>query len=127
MIQFFMAMEPPTTTAQMHQVAVRSGKPFFYDPPEVQQMKAKLAAHLSAHRPAEPLQGPLRAHFHWIWPGKIEAWKPTKPDTGNIQKALLDEMTKLGFWKDDAQICDERCLKSYGPQPGIFVQIEVLS
>lgn len=127
MIQFFMAMEPPTTTAQMHQVTVRNGKPVFYDPPEVKEMKAKLSAHLSRHRPEEPMLGPLGAYFHWIWKGETEAWKPTKPDTGNVQKALLDEMTKLGFWVDDAQICNEQCLKSYGLVPGIFVRIEVLS
>lgn len=127
MIQFFMPMEPPTTTAQMHQVDCRSGKARFYDPCEVKEMKAKLKAALHPHRPSEPLQGPVRAHFHWIWKGDIEAWKPTKPDTGNIQKAILDEMTKLRFWKDDAQICDERCMKSWGPVPGIFVRIEVLS
>ena len=127
MIQFFMPMEPPTTTAQMHKVTVRNGKPVFYDPPAVQQMKAKLAAHLSAHRPAVPLEGPLRLYCKWIWPGKTEAYKPTKPDTDNLQKALKDAMTKGGFWGDDCQVASEICEKMTGPIPGIFVRIEVLS
>jgi Holliday junction resolvase RusA-like endonuclease len=127
MIQFFMAMEPPTTTAQMHQVTVRNGKPVFYDPPAVVQMKAKLAAHLCAHRPAEPLRGPLRLVCKWIWTGQTEAYKPTKPDTDNLQKALKDAMTKGGFWLDDCQVASEICEKMTGPQPGIWVRIEVLS
>ena len=49
-MQFFLAMTPPKTTAQMHKVAIRGGKPVFYDPPVVVEMKAKLAAHLSAHK-----------------------------------------------------------------------------
>ena len=128
MIQFFMTMEPPTTTAQMHQVTVRNGKPVFYDPPAVEQMKAKLAAHLSAHRPSEPLQGPLQLCCKWIWPGTpLPAYKSTKPDTDNLQKALKDAMTKGGFWGDDAQVASEICEKFTGPIPGIFVRIEVLS
>jgi Holliday junction resolvase RusA-like endonuclease len=126
MTHFFMAMQPPTTTAQMHKVTIRNGKPVFFDPPEVAEMKAKLRAHLAQHVPDDPLLGPLRAHFHWIWQAETEAWKPTKPDTGNLQKAILDIMTKLGFWRDDAQICDERCRKSWGPIPGIYVEIEEL-
>ena len=127
MIQFFMAMIPPTTTAQMHQVAVRNGKPVFYDPPAVKEMKAKLQAALHPHRPAEPLQGALRLVCKWIWYGQSEAYKPTKPDTDNLQKALKDAMTKGGFWLDDCQVASEICEKMTGPQPGIFVQIEVLS
>lgn len=127
MIQFFMAMEPPKTTAQMHKVTVRNGKPVFYDPPAVEQMKAKLAAHLSAHRPAVPFEGALRLCCKWIWQGKIEAYKPTKPDTDNLQKALKDAMTKGGFWLDDCQVASEICEKMTGPTPGIFVRIEVLS
>lgn len=127
MIQFFMAMQPPTTTAQMHKVAVRNGKPVFYDPPAVKEMKAKLQAALHPHRPAEPLQGPLRLVVKWIWQGKTDAYKPTKPDTDNLQKALKDSMGLCRFWLDDAQVASEICEKMTGPKPGIFVRIEVLS
>ncbi len=125
-MHFFMSMVPPTATAQMHKVAVRGRKPVFYDPPAVVEMKAKLAAHLAAHRPAEPLQGALRLCCKWVWPGKTVQYKPTKPDTDNLQKALKDIMTKLGFWLDDAQVASEICEKFTGPTPGIYVEIEVL-
>ena len=39
MTEFFMAMIPPTATAQEHKVAVRNGKPIFYDPPDVRLQK----------------------------------------------------------------------------------------
>ena len=126
MIQFFLPMIPPKTTAQMHLVTVRGGKPMFYDPPAVAEMKAKLQAALYPHRPAEPFEGPLRLVCKWIWPGKVEAYKPTKPDTDNLQKAFKDAMTKCGFWIDDAQVASEICEKMTGPQPGIFVRIEQL-
>ncbi len=41
MTEFFMAMIPPTATAQEHKVAVRNGKPIFYDPPDVKAAKEK--------------------------------------------------------------------------------------
>lgn len=127
MIQFFMPMVPPTTTDQMHKVDCRSGKARFYDPPEVKEMKAKLQAALYPHRPVEPLQGPLRLVVKWTWPGETYRYKPTKPDTDNLQKALKDRMGLCRFWKDDAQVASEICEKFWGPVPGIFVQLEVLT
>jgi len=127
-MRFFLPMIPPKTTAQMHKVTVRNGKPVFYDPPAVKEMKAKLQAALHPHRPAEPLKGPLRLCVKWVWPGdQIGKYKTTKPDTDNLQKALKDAMTKGGFWDDDAQVASEICEKFTDPQPGIFVLIEVLS
>jgi Holliday junction resolvase RusA-like endonuclease len=128
MIRFFMPMIPPTTTAQMHKVAHKNRhKPTFYDPPEVKDMKAKLRAHLAPHAPSEPMLGCLRLVVKWTWPGSDEyRYKPTKPDTDNLQKATKDIMTKLGFWRDDAQVASEIVEKFTGPVPGIFVQIESL-
>ena len=39
MTEFFMAMIPPTATAQEHKVAVRNGKPIFYDHPMSRRQK----------------------------------------------------------------------------------------
>jgi len=126
MMQFFMPMIPPKTTAQMRKVAVRKGKPVFYDPPAVEQMKAKLTAHLAQHKPEKPMAGPLRLTVKWIWPGPDAKYKPTKPDTDNLQKSFKDICTKLGFWGDDAQVCSEIIEKFTDAKPGIFVQIEQL-
>lgn len=128
--EFFMPMVPPTTTAQMHQVTVRRGKPAFYDPPEVKAARAKLESHLSQHRLADPMQGAVRLVVKWCWPNGTDHVdgepKATKPDTDNLQKLLKDCMTRLGFWHDDAQVASEIVEKFWASAPGIYVKIEEL-
>lgn len=129
MIQFFMHMEPPTTTAQEHKVAVRNGKPVFYDPPEVTAAKNKLRAHLIPHIPEEKYEQGIRLVTKWLFPkGKHPqgTYKTTKPDTDNLQKMLKDQMTQLGFWKDDALVASEVVEKFWADVPGIFIRIEEL-
>ena len=129
MIQFFMHMEPPTTTAQEHKVAVRNGKPVFYDPPEVTAAKNKLRAHLIPHIPEEKYEQGIRLVTKWLFPkGKHPqgTYKITKPDTDNLQKMLKDQMTQLGFWKDDALVASEVVEKFWADVPGIFIRIEEL-
>ena len=66
----------------------------------------------------------------WCYPATEKhpagTWKTTKPDTDNLQKALLDSMTKLGFWKDDAQVCSQIVEKFWSDVPGVFVYITQL-
>ena len=38
-MKFFIAMKPPTATAQEKQVKVVHGRPFFYDPAPVKEAK----------------------------------------------------------------------------------------
>lgn len=130
MIQFFMAMEPPTTTAQQHRIiASKGGKPRFYDTPELADARAKLKAHLAVFRPPCPAVGPLRLLVKWCFLAKNQpdgTWKTTKPDTDNLQKMLKDVMTGLGFWGDDAQVASEIAEKVWSARPGIFIRIEEL-
>lgn len=60
--------------------------------------------------------------------GKMKDGTPrvTKPDTDNLQKMLKDCMTRLGFWGDDAQVCEEHVGKYWTAQPGIYVRIDVI-
>ena len=122
-IEFFMPMVPPT--AQMRKVT-RTGR--MYDPPEVKAMKAKLEAHLAQHRPERPMDGAVCLVVLWKWPTtknhKDGELKITRPDTDNLQKALKDCMTKLGYWWDDAQVAVETVAKSYNTVPGIGISIE---
>ena len=37
----------------------------------------------------------------------------TRPDCDNVAKLLIDCMTKLGFWLDDAQVARLRVSKRY--------------
>ena len=126
---FELRMEPPTTTAQMHKVGIRNGKPYFYDPPAVKEAKQKLMAYLAEHRPDAPLDGPLYLGVTWMYTArgkhKHGEYRISKPDTDNLQKLLKDCMTELGFWQDDAQVAAEAVQKIWvRNKPGICITLE---
>ena len=125
-INFFMPMEKiPTATGQEKGYSKRSGT--YYEPDNVKMARAKLNAHLAPHRPQKPLEGPIYLVVRWGFPATethpANTWKTTRPDTDNLQKILKDEMTKLGFWHDDAQVCGELITKFYAKIPGIAVNV----
>lgn len=126
-IKFFMPMQPPTVTQQEHKVTVRNGKPVFYDTDELKEAKAKLAAHLAKHIPEQPFTTGVQLVVKWCFPicGKHYdgEYKITKPDTDNLQKALKDIMTKLGYWRDDALVVSEIVEKFWAEHPGIWICI----
>lgn len=128
MIQVFLPMVPPTATGQMRAVRVVGGKPVFYDPPAVIETRAKLEAALAPHRPAQPIEEPIRLVVKWLFPrGECHtdgAWKTTRPDIDNSMKLLLDAMTRLGYWRDDAQVCSMILEKFWAETPGIFLRVE---
>jgi Holliday junction resolvase RusA-like endonuclease len=126
-LEFYMPMRPPRTTAQQQRI----GNKKIYKGASVSDAQRKLTAHLYAYAPAKPLDGPIRMTTIWQWNSKGHdgEWKTTKPDTDNLQKLLKDCMTRLGYWHDDAQVCDEHIAKRWTAQgdcPGIFVRVETL-
>ena len=130
-MKFFVAIKPPTATAQEKQVRVVRGRPIFYDPAPVKEAKKLLVQHLTWHKPQEPLRGALQLRTVWLFPkGKSHKdgeWRVTRPDTDNLQKLLKDCMTKCGFWKDDAQVVREIVEKRWSNDPtGIFIEIRSL-
>ena len=130
-MDFFIAMKPPTATAQEKKVRVVHGKPIFYDPAPVKEAKKLLTSHLILHRPDEPLTGALTLRTLWLFPrGKSHKhgeWRVTKPDTDNLQKLLKDCMTKTGFWHDDAQVVREIVEKRWADEPsGIYIEVTPL-
>lgn len=130
-LQFFLPMEPPTATQQMHQVRMVRGKPQFYEPMEVKQARAKLLTALCRHKPDEPVTVGVRLTVKWCFPaGKNHRngeWRVTKPDTDNLQKLLKDVMTGCGFWADDALVCSEIVEKFWADTPGIFIRVEAVA
>ena len=87
--------------------------------------------HLIKNRPKEPIEGAVQLTVMWLFPkGKSHKngeWRTTRPDTDNLQKLLKDCMTKVGFWKDDAQVVSERVEKRWSDEPsGIYIEIEEL-
>ena len=67
-MEFFMEMAPPTSTAQMKKVSVVHGRPVFYEPKAVKEAKAVLVAGLLPHVPPSPLMGPLELRTVWLYP-----------------------------------------------------------
>lgn len=129
--EFFMAMDPPTVTAQEHKVAVIKGKPVFYDPPEVNKARLKLTAHLAKYKPAKKYTSGVRLIAKWCFPccgnHKDGEYRTTKPDTDNLQKLLKDCMTSCGYWVDDALVASEVAEKFWADVPGIYIRIEELT
>ena len=101
-MQFFIPMQPPTTTHNAKQLHafMRGGKPcaVLHDSPELKATRAKLHAYLAPYAPPTPCSGPVRLLVKWLFPtdGRHNdgEWRTTKPDTDNLEKALKDEMTR---------------------------------
>lgn len=127
MIEFFIPMIPPTATHQ--QKKINWAKRLIYESDQTKTARAKLTAHLAGHKPQEPIEGPITMSVIWVYPlvkGRKDGEpKATRPDIDNIQKLLLDCMTALGFWKDDAQITVMMVSKYYGEIPGIYIKLEM--
>ena len=135
-MQFFLPMQPPTTTHNAKQLHayMKGGQPHavLHDSPELKQTRAKLHAHLAPHAPEKPIPAgrPVRLLVKWCFPTEGRhpdgTWHTSKPDTDNLEKALKDEMTRLHFWADDAQVCSEIVEKFWSDPCGVFVRVEEL-
>ena len=80
------------------------------------------------HRPAEPLDGPIRLDATFRFPRpksakKDEVYMFHRPDEDNLKKALLDAITYARLWVDDSRVCDGRVTKIYGEPPGVTIRI----
>ena len=139
---FFLPMEPPTVTDQQHRIkgGGKGKRAIVYDSPELADAKSKLKAHLTLALQKlkrddgyEMIVGkPIFLRVAWCFPianGSKHVhgeYKITKPDTDNMQKALKDCMTKVGFWKDDALVVNDLSMKLYSDIPGLWIQGGVL-
>ena len=131
MIEFFLPMKKiPTVTHQQKKVAVVRGKPRFYEPPKLKEVRALFMDMLQPYKPPEPLDGPLRLTTKWLFP-KIKGtkdgqYKHTKPDTDNLVKLLKDCMEKTGFYVNDSRVASEIDEKFWAKTVGIYVKVEQL-
>lgn len=125
----FGGRNPPTVTHQEHRVTVVDGKPKFHDSPELAKARSSLCARLEKYTPDAPFEGPLALSVAWLFSRNdgIEGWKVTRPDTDNLEKLLKDCMTRMRFWLDDAQVCDEHVFKRWSRIPGIAISIRELN
>lgn len=121
-----------------------------YTPKTAQDWRTRIAAYCMQHRPPEPLTGPVSVSCTWLMPrprghygtgrnaGKLKTSAPAwhtkgrgacNGDRDNLDKAVLDTLTELGFWLDDGQVCDGRLRKIYPPalaSPGMILRVAEL-
>ena len=125
---------PPTATAQQKGVFVRGGKVRFFTKKKVREGENFLAALLSMHAPDAPFSEPVAVKVRWTFPWRkserksiVTAGNPkphtSRPDLDNLEKALLDVMTRLNFWTDDSLVTEKSTSKWWGPKPGIDIEV----
>lgn len=105
----------PTATAQQKGINHKTGTVFTKK--KVQAVKDMFMNELVKHAPDHPIEGPVAITIHFQFDIKDKKkrgkWKTTRPDTDNMEKLLLDCMTKAGFWLDDSQVVSKWSLKQY--------------
>jgi crossover junction endodeoxyribonuclease RusA len=119
----------------------RGGRARMYDPGTAEAWKSAIAAHVRNCLPEIPHQCPLKVHmeFRFLRPknhysSKGELTKSAresklhhtqKPDFDNLEKAVSDCLTELGFWRDDTQVVEWSGLKKWvSRMPGMFLKID---
>ena len=127
-MHFFISMDPPTKTQQEHRIGKRKdGSMYVYEDRDLKEVRSRLFKAVAPHAPEIPFSDAVRLVVKWCFPrGKHSdgEYKTTKPDTDNLNKMLKDEMTKAGFWEDDALVTSEIIEKFWAEIPGIYIEIE---
>ena len=144
--QFYLHFETmPKGTSQEKRLNRKTGA--FFKSANVAQAEAEFMSQLLPHAPKQPSVKPIRLTVWFAfdtkdrkkWGGEIppeeyldlyitpwatHQYKPTRPDTDNYIKLFKDCMTRAGFWLDDAQVVDERIIKTYAEKATIAVWYE---
>ena len=137
-LSFRLDCVPPTATAQQKGAFVCGGRVRFFTKKKVRQSENFLAALLSMHVPDVPFSGPVSLTARWEFPwrkserrGTVKAGVPiphtSRPDLDNLEKNLLDVLTRLNFWTDDSLVVEKFTSKCWGPKPGIDIIIRPVS
>ena len=135
MIRVKLDIVPPTATAQQKGVFVRNGRAHFFTKQKVRDAEDFLAAMLAPHAPDVPLHGPVYFQARWCFPyRKNEPKRVTnagreiahtvRPDLDNLEKALLDVLTRLRYMEDDSQIFLKSTAKVWGPSPYLAIALK---
>lgn len=118
---------------------VRGGHAAVYDPGTAEGWKSCIAVAAKPHIPPTPLAGTIALTVEFIMPrprahfrtgkhaselrGDAPEHHCSRPDVDNLTKAVLDALTDIGMWIDDAQIALLGAVKLYGVKPGANIEI----
>lgn len=116
-----------------------------YTPDSAAGFKEAVMAEAFKHKPPAPILGPVRIEIIAAFPrpkghyrtGKnahllkksAPFWHTGKPDRDNLEKVVLDALTRVGFWRDDAQACAGSLVKAYAADPttvGVSIEVKEL-
>lgn len=118
----------------------RGGHARVFDPGTAEAWKSAIASVAAEHRGAFPA-GPIKVAIRYAFPrpkahrrkdGSLKAgiavYHTGKPDADNAAKAVLDALTTLGVWSDDAQVAQLWVSKRYADDsaPGATIEISRL-
>lgn len=116
----------PKGTAQQKGYNRKTGR--YFKKSKLTNAEHEFKVALIPHRPLNPSDKPIKLTVLFAFDTKNKKlWgqpKPTRPDTENYLKLFKDCMTDCGFWKDDAQVWDERIVKTYAESASIMVRWE---
>jgi Holliday junction resolvase RusA-like endonuclease len=110
-----------------------------FTPGTAEEWKSLVATAAKSETPPQPLEGPVSVQIDFYMPRPKSlyrksdpesiVWCGSKPDADNLAKAVIDAMTQLGWWRDDAAIARLLVTKSYTAKhgtPGARVKVEAL-
>jgi Holliday junction resolvase RusA-like endonuclease len=117
----------------------RGGKARVYDPGTAEAWKGDIALAARPFLPTEPIDSPIKVavSFYFPRPARLLRKKDpdgliphtAKPDSDNAAKAVLDALTTIGMWRDDALVSSLIAEKHYaarGQVAGALIQVFVL-
>lgn len=99
-----------------------------YDAGTAENWKGCIALAARQHMPLAPLDVPLRLDVDFYFPRPkclMRKKDPEgvmrhvqKPDRDNLDKAVADSLTAIGFWRDDCLICEGEIRKFFVTKTG---------
>lgn len=139
MIDLFLRVVPPSTTAQQKRVQVVRNVhgrfvPRFFQPPALRVEENTWAALLRPHVPLRPMSGPVELSVSLVYPHVSRTPKRdrdrllpkiSKPDAGNAAKHLEDTLVRMRFLEDDRQVVRLSVEKWHGPPSQVGVRVRI--
>lgn len=121
----------------------RGGMARIYNPTTAEGWKYELANQIKHCIPPEPFECPVKVQMefrfqrpstHYTSKGELtkaakrdKIYHTQKPDFDNLEKAVSDCLTELGFWRDDTQVVEWSGSKQWvSTMPGMFLKIDKL-
>jgi Holliday junction resolvase RusA-like endonuclease len=137
-IQFFAQGEPKGQPRP--RAFSRGGHARVYDPGTAEGWKSQIAVAAKEHIPFAPIEQPVRVKAVFYFPrpkshyrtnGNLKdtspTWHTSRPDGDNCIKCILDALTTLQFWTDDALVAECEIIKKYVQgktyAPGAMIEI----